>query len=240
MNQNQHLKYTIVIPLKDEEENVIDLVCEIEPVMEQLNEKWELIMVNDGSTDGTAMILDQLKEEKTYLHIITFDKNYGQTSAFDAGFKAARGEFIITLDGDRQNDPNDIPRLVSAIKHCDLVCGQRIQRRDPFSKRIISSVANWIRSRICKDGMTDTGCSLKIYKASCLRSIKLFNGMHRFLPALFVNEGYRVSQIPVNHRERVKGKTKYNLLNRSINTVIDMWAVLWMRRRRLNYHCIDE
>ena len=142
---------------------------------------------------------------------------------------------MITLDGDRQNDPNDIPKLIALSEKFDLVCGQRLNRRDPFLKRIISSAANFIRSRVCKDGMTDTGCSLKLYRTSCLKQIKLYDGMHRFLPALFLIEGFQVTQVPVNHRERTGGTTKYNLFNRSFNTIVDMWAVWWMRRRHLKY-----
>lgn len=229
------IKYSVVIPLKDEEGNIQDLVNELEPVMCLLKEEWELICIDDGSTDNTAQILNDLTKKKKYLKVITFAKNYGQSSAFDAGFKAAKGEFVITLDGDRQNDPADIPKLVAAINNNDLVCGHRVNRKDPLSKKVTSFFANRIRSRLCRDEVHDTGCSLKIYRTSCLQHIKMYHGMHRFLPALFGIEGFRVSEIPVNHRERTKGKTKYNFLNRSFNTIADMIAVRWMYNRQLRY-----
>jgi dolichol-phosphate mannosyltransferase len=229
------LKYSIVIPLKDEEGNIASLIEEIEPVMKSLKEPWELICIDDGSQDSTLSILKKLQNEKDYLKIIAFDKNYGQSSAFDAGFRSAAGEFVITLDGDRQNDPTDIPHMAALAKEYDLVCGIRQKRKDTFVKRAISFWANAIRSRLCRDGVKDTGCSLKIYRKSCLEKIKMYNGMHRFLPALFRIEGFRIAQTPVNHRQRDQGSTKYNFFNRSFNTVFDLFAVRWMSKRHLNY-----
>lgn len=229
------MKYSVVIPLKNEEENVEALINELEPIMNSLKSPWELICIDDGSTDKTHQILQNLALKKPYLRIISFTENFGQSSAFDAGFKAANGEYVITLDGDRQNDPADIPKLICAIQDADLACGIRVKRRDSWHKKAISKLANFVRSRLCKDGIQDTGCSLKIYRSSSLKKIKLFEGMHRFLPALFQIEGFKVNEIPVNHRERTCGKSKYNFFNRSLNTVFDMFAVLWMRKRRLRY-----
>lgn len=229
------MQFSVVIPLKNEEGNVVPLFHELFPVMEALKSPWEVIWIDDGSTDGTANALKKLQKNYHQLRIVTFDKNYGQSSAFDAGFKAATGTFIITLDGDRQNDPSDIPKLVAAIKNCDLVCGRRVVRRDSWSKKATSFFANQVRSRVCQDGIHDTGCSLKIYRRSCFQKIKMYHGMHRFLPALFKIEGFRVSEIPVNHRERTHGTTKYNFFNRSLNTIFDMFAVLWMRSRALKW-----
>lgn len=234
------MKYSVVVPLKNEEENVEELIEELEPVMLSLKQPWELICVDDGSTDRTIDILKALKKKKPYLRILKFDKNYGQTSGFDAGFKAAKGDYIITLDGDRQNDPNDIPALLELSKDHDLVVGWRHQRKDPPNKKITSKLANWIRSSVCEDGVHDTGCSLKVYKRESLKQLKLFNGMHRFLPALFKNEGFKVAEVRVNHRERTKGQTKYNFFNRSFNTVADMFAVRWMKNRRLHYKIGEE
>lgn len=233
------MEYSLVIPLKNEEENIAELIAEIEPVMEALKMPWELICVDDGSTDGTSKALKALKKEKSYLRILSFEKNHGQTSAFDAGFKAALGKFIITLDGDRQNDPKDIPKLIAYKDSHDLVAGWRAHRKDPVSKKITSRAANFVRSRLCNDGIHDTGCSLKLYRKSCLEKIKLFHGMHRFLPALFKIEGFRIIEVPVNHRERTKGTTKYNFFNRSFNTIADMLAVRWMGKRGLKYQ-VDE
>lgn len=227
------VEYSVVIPLKNEEDNINDLIHELEPVMESLKKPWELICIDDGSTDGTLLKLQELK--KNYLRILAFDKNYGQTSAFDAGFKNAAGKFIITLDGDRQNDPHDIPKLIALSDAYDLVVGWRADRKDPISKKITSRLANFIRSRFCEDGVHDTGCSLKLYRKACFDKIKLFHGMHRFLPALFKMEGFTVTEVKVNHRERIKGVTKYNFFNRSFNTIADMFAVRWMGSRSLKY-----
>lgn len=232
--------YSVVIPLKNEEENIAELVVELEAVMHSLRHPWELICIDDGSTDATLAVLNNLTKTKPFLRTVVFDKNYGQSSAFDAGFKAAHGEFVITLDGDRQNDPNDIPLLLEKMSDHDLVCGQRVRRQDSLIKKITSKTANAVRGYVCGDGMKDTGCSLKVYRTSCLKKIKMYQGMHRFLPALFKIEGFRVAQVPVNHRPRTKGKTKYNFFNRSFNTIADMLAVSWMRKRRLNYQIDKE
>ena len=229
------MKYSVVVPLKNEEENIVDLINEIEPVMRKLNTTWELLCIDDGSTDSTLKILTTLAPQKPFLRILAFDRNYGQSCAFDAGFKNAKGEFVITLDGDRQNDPADIPKMIAAAAQGDLICGRRVNRRDPWHKKITSKLANFVRSRVCRDDVQDTGCSLKIYRTACLRNIKMFKGMHRFLPALFKIEGYRVIEVPVNHRERLKGSTKYTFFNRSFNTVADMLAVRWMWKRHINY-----
>jgi len=234
------MKYSVVIPLKNEEENITDLINELEPIMEGLNKPWELICINDGSTDGTLSLLSAIGKTKPYLRILTFDCNYGQSCAFDAGFKYAKGEWVITMDGDRQNDPADIPKLLALADNYDLVCGHRIKRQDPWHKKITSTLANFIRSRFCRDGIQDTGCSLKVYRKECLDHIKMYKGMHRFLPALFTIEGFRIAEAPVNHRERFKGVTKYNLLNRSFNTISDMLAVRWMSKRHINYRIDKE
>ncbi len=227
--------YSVVIPLKNEEENITDLIQELEPIMLKINQPWELICIDDGSTDQTLSILQSLSKEKKYLRTLVFEKNFGQSSAFDAGFRAAKGTFIITLDGDRQNDPADIPKMIEAAQEADLVCGHRVNRKDSLSKKITSRLANFVRSNLCEDNVQDTGCSLKVYRSECFKKIKMFHGMHRFLPALFSIEGFRVKEVPVNHRERTRGVTKYNFFNRSFNTIADLFAVRWMKKRRLKY-----
>jgi glycosyltransferase involved in cell wall biosynthesis len=229
------ITYSLVIPFKDEEKNIEPLVVEIEEVMQKLGVSWELICVDDGSIDQTASILKNLAATRSYMRLLSFDKNYGQSSAFAAGFAAAVGTFVITLDGDGQNDPADIPLLIAVAQEYDLVCGWRKERRDTWQKKSISLFSNAIRSRLCADGMHDTGCSLKVYRAECLKKIKLYQGMHRFLPALFKIEGWRVKEVIVSHRERKSGKTKYHLFNRSLGPILDMFVVCWMRRRHLRY-----
>lgn len=232
--------YSVLIPLKDEEENIEPLVNEIEQVMNTLEKSWELVCVDDGSTDRTPDILKKLEQERSYLRIIKLKQNYGQSTAFAAGFERVRGEFAITLDGDGQNDPADIPKLLAMLNDYDMICGIRQKRQDKPIKRMVSLCANAIRSRVCQDGMKDTGCSLKVYRTSCLKRIKMYEGMHRFLPALFIVEGYKVGQVEVNHRERQAGQSKYSFSNRSFNTIFDMFAVCWMRKRRLGYEVEGE
>jgi dolichol-phosphate mannosyltransferase len=232
--------YSVVIPLKNEAGNIVDLIHELEPVMYHLGQPWELICIDDGSTDGTRQVLSNLVLQKPYLRLIFFKKNYGQSSAFDAGFKTAQGDFVITLDGDGQNDPKDIPRLIELIRDCDLVCGIRLKRKDSFGKRLSSKLANFVRRCLYDDGVQDTGCSLKVYRKDCLAHIKMYHGMHRFLPALFKMEGFRIKQIPVNHRERLKGKSNYHFFNRSFNTIADLLAVRWMYKRHLRYQIEQE
>lgn len=234
------MRYSIVIPIKDEEENIVDLLSEIEPVMQTLGQPWELICIDDGSTDQSLHILQNLCKQKPYLRLLVFTRNFGQSAAFAAGFEAARGEWIITLDGDRQNDPRDIPKLTAAMQGCDLVVGWRVNRRDPWQKRAISRLSNWVRSRLCQDGIHDTGCSLKVYRREALKKIKMYKGMHRFLPALFKIEGFRVKEVPVNHRERSKGVTKYRFFNRLIGPIVDMFVVKWMRHRALRHQIREE
>lgn len=244
MSQSTHktkpCTYSVVIPLKNEENNIVDLINEIEPIMNTIGKGWELICIDDGSTDKTRATIESLIPQKPYLHLIVFKENYGQSSAFDAGFKASKGEFVITLDGDRQNDPKDIPHLAELMSDCDLACGIRTKRKDTFIKRITSRLANYVRNSLCDDGVQDTGCSLKIYRRECLKEIKMFHGMHRFLPALFKMEGFRIKQLPVNHRERMEGQSKYNFFNRSFNTIADLFAVRWMQKRHLKYQIESE
>lgn len=232
--------YSIVVPIKDEEENINPLVNEIEPIMNTLGDPWELIFIDDGSKDKSLELLKELKNAKPFLKVLSFKKNYGQSSAFDAGFKAALGKWVITLDGDLQNDPSDIPRLIRQSEGYDLVCGWRHTRRDRLSKRWTSKLSNYVRSRLCKDYIHDTGCSLKLFKKSALDQIKLFHGMHRFLPALFRMEGFRILEVKVNHRYRTQGKSKYHFFNRSIGPIVDMFAVYWMRKKRLQYQIHED
>lgn len=232
--------YSIIVPIKDEEDNIYPLIEEIEPIMNALKSPWELICIDDGSQDKSLFLLKQLQKSKPFLRILSFKKNYGQSSAFDAGFKAALGQWIITLDGDLQNDPKDIPLLIDQSLNYDLVCGWRHTRRDRFSKRVTSLLSNFIRSRLCKDYIHDTGCSLKVFRKSALKQIKLFHGMHRFLPALFQMEGFKILEVKVNHRYRTQGKSKYHFFNRSIGPIIDMLAVYWMRKKRLRYQLHED
>lgn len=234
------IQYSVVIPLKNEESNIIDLIQELEPVMEGLGKPWELICVDDGSTDNTKSILRDIAQQKPYVKLIIFDKNYGQSSAFQAGFKASQGQHVITLDGDGQNDPADIPKLVAFSHQYDLVCGIRAKRQDTWFKRLVSKSANKVRNWLCGYDIKDSGCSLKVYRKACLEQIKLYQGLHRHFPVLFIIEGFSIHQEVVNHRPRLRGISKYNLFNRSFNTISDLLAVYWMKKRHLHYKIIEQ
>lgn len=240
MGQKYHLDYSVVIPIYNEEENLVDLFSEISSVLSALGKPWELIFVDDGSTDHSLSVMRTLAQQNPTIRILSFTRNCGQSNAFAAGFASATGRFVITLDGDRQNDPRDIPKLVEAIQTADLVVGWRLNRKDPSSKKIISRFSNALRRRICDDGVHDTGCSLKVFRAEALKKIKLYQGMHRFLPALFRIEGLRIVEVPVHHRERTKGISKYHFWNRSIGPLIDLCAVFWMRKRHLCYEIRED
>ena len=233
--------YSVVVTIYNEIDNILSLVEEIEWVMNAYEGTWELIFVDDGSTDGSLQLLEKLCRSKPTLRSLRLKKNYGQTSALVAGFKAARGTWVITLDGDGQNDPRDIPLLIEATSGSyDLVSGRRQKRRDSWYKRLISKAANSMRQLVLTDKTHDTGCSLKIYRRECLEKIPHFHGMHRFLPALFQTEGFQTKEIPVHHRERRRGKSKYTLFNRGASLFFDMLAVRWMRKRRLRYEVDRE
>lgn len=237
------LQYSIVIPVYNEADNILALVEEVEWVMHAYPHLWELIFVDDGSTDSSQKILQTLVETKPYVRCITLKKNYGQTSALAAGIRASLGTWVLSLDGDGQNDPRDIPLLIDTCtksEFCDLVSGIRRKRRDPWYKRMIGKLANSIRRRVLDDRVQDTGCSLKIYRRSCFEKIPLFTGMHRFLPALFQIEGFRTKEVVVHHRERRRGKSKYTLFNRGPSLLFDLFAVAWMRKRKLSYEIDRE
>lgn len=213
---------SVVVPVYNEEGNIIELHKEIKDVCEKNHYKYEIIFVNDGSSDKTAELCKKLKPVK----YIGLRKNYGQTAAMDAGIKAAQYDYIVTLDGDRQNDPADIPMMIQYMneKGLDVVSGWRKNRKDTFMKRFISRGANMLRHMIVHDGIHDSGCSLKVYRRECFDGITLYGEQHRFIPALLKIKGYTVGEVVVNHRPRTSGKTKYNW-HRTIKGFVDMVSV---------------
>jgi dolichol-phosphate mannosyltransferase len=232
-------KFSIVIPVYNEEENIKPLIAELRGVLPALGGSYEIIFVDDGSRDRSFEILLEAASQDPQIRIIRFKKNAGQTAAFDAGFKATQGDIVVTMDADLQNDPHDIPRLVEKIGEFDIVCGWRHQRKDPWIKIVSSKIANFVRNKLSEEEIVDTGCSLKAYKRECLQKLKLFNGMHRFLPTLAKMEGCTVTQVKVNHRPRRFGTTKYTISNRMVRAFADLLAVRWMKRRHLDYN-IEE
>lgn len=221
---------SVVVPLYNEEENVPILQSELSSALRGI--EHEIIFVDDGSTDATAVRIARTPE----VHVVQFERNAGQSAAMFAGLQTARGDIAVLIDGDLQNDPADIPRLVAEIEHgADLVCGYRAKRKDTLVKRITSRVANFVRSRFTKDYVRDTGCTLKAMRRECISTLVPFKGMHRFIPALIRGAGYKLIEIPVNHRPRKFGQSKYGLGNRALRATIDMFGVRWLLSRRLNY-----
>jgi dolichol-phosphate mannosyltransferase len=221
---------SVVVPLYNEAENVPLLQSELAAAMTGLD--YEIIFVDDGSSDQTA---NQIAPGPN-VRVLSFEKNAGQSAAMYAGLHAARGATCVLIDGDLQNDPADIPRLLAEIERgVDLVCGYRAQRKDTLVKRITSRIANFIRSRFTKDGVRDTGCTLKAMRRECVGALVPFKGMHRFIPALVKGAGFRLLEIPVNHRPRKFGQSKYGLGNRALHATIDMFGVRWLLSRQLNY-----
>lgn len=230
---------SIVIPVYNEQDNIEPLTEELVGVLEGLRTSYEIIFVNDGSTDGTPERLAQIRQRFAHVQIITFKRNCGQTAAFDAGFKAARGDVIVTMDADLQNDPHDIPTLLADIGRFDCVCGWRRQRHDTIVRRLSSLIANTVRNLLSGENVRDVGCSLKAFRREYAQRLKLFNGMHRFFPTLVKYEGGRVTEVPVNHRPRRYGTAKYNIRNRIVRSFLDLLAVCWMKQRYLRYE-IEE
>ena len=228
---------SLVIPLYNEAENLPVLAAEIRQTLEPTGRTWESLFVDDGSTDGSLEVLRRLAAEDRTMRILRHRRNAGQSAALAAGFAAARGAVVVTLDADLQNDPADIPSLLArlgdsaATSDCDAVSGVRQRRQDSWVRRISSRVANSVRNWATDEQVSDVGCSLKAYRREVLAGLPMFTGMHRFLPTLVRWNGARLAEVPVNHRPRLHGTAKYGIGNRLFRALADLMAVRWMRTR---------
>jgi dolichol-phosphate mannosyltransferase len=238
MSQSPSPELSVVVPVFDERDNLEPLVSELEEVLTATHLSYEIVLVDDGSRDGSSEVMAALAGSRPGVRCLHFRENRGQTAAFDAGFKHARGRYLVTLDADLQNDPRDIPRLLEALALHHAAVGYRARREDSLGRRLSSRFANWLRNRLSGDDIIDTGCSLKAFRSECLLQIKLFRGLHRFLPTLLRYEGFSVVQLPVRHRPRIAGRSKYGVLNRAFTAFADLLAVRWMKKRRLGYEVI--
>ena len=229
---------SVVIPLYNEEENIPILQQELAAALAGLD--YEIVFVDDGSKDATRARI--AADAGGRVRVLAFERNAGQSAAMYAGLHAARGRAVALLDGDLQNDPADIPRLVAEIERgaADLVCGYRASRKDTVVKRLTSRVANFVRSRFTRDGVRDTGCTLKAMRRECVGALVPFVGMHRFIPALVKGAGFRLMEMPVNHRPRQFGVSKYGLGNRALRATVDMFGVRWLLSRQLRYRVASE
>lgn len=227
---------SLIIPAFNEQECIESTVREAYGILKGMKQSFELLVINDGSTDSTAGILENLKGEMKEIRVMDLVPQSGQSAGFGAGFANARGDVIVLMDADGQNDPADIPNLVSRLSGCDVCCGWRRNRKDAWSRNFGSRLANAVRSFLLKDGIIDTGCSLKAFRAEFVKDLPMsLKGMHRFLPALVRMRGARVEQVPVNHRERQGGVSKYTNLGRLMLTISDLFAVRWMQKRHRNF-----
>jgi len=231
------IELSVVVPVYNEAECVAPLCAALYAVLPGLGRSFEVVLVDDGSSDDTTKLLAAEKERRESLRVVRLKRNCGQSAAMACGFDHARGRVTVTLDADLQNDPADIPGLLAKIDsgECDAVCGWRRKRQDNWLRRISSKIANGVRNKLSGETITDTGCSLKAYKTEYLRKIKMFKGMHRFLPTLLKLEGARVMEVPVGHRPRHAGQAKYGVWNRVFKSFRDLLAVRWMKRRHIDY-----
>jgi len=228
---------SVVFPVYNEEENVPILLDEIASALRGQPWSYEMIAVDDGSVDRSLEVLRQSKAKYPNLRIVTFEKNSGQTAALDAGWRAAKGTYVVSLDADLQNDPADIPAMMRKLEAsgADMIIGVRVNRQDTYARKIQSRIGNGVRNWITRDQITDTGCSLKLVKRSAIERIALYTGMHRFLPTLVRMQGHQVIEMPVNHRPRKFGTSKYGAMNRAMRGLVDCFAVRWMSKRALTY-----
>ena len=220
---------SVVIPLYNEEENVPELHRRVKAAMDATGKEYEVIFVDDGSTDGTLPLLKQIQASDSNAVILSLRRNFGQTAAFAAGFDYARGDVIVTLDGDLQNDPDDIPGLLELIKDNDIVSGWRKKRKDPFlSRRLPSIAANWLISKVTGVKLHDYGCSLKAYRKEVVKNLKLYGEMHRFIPAVANWYGVKIAEVETTHHPRLKGKSKYGI-SRTVKVVLDLITVKFLQ-----------
>src|SRR5438445_8175554 len=233
---------SVVFPVFNEEENVPILLEEIARALDGKPWSYEIVAVDDGSSDRSLEVLRTSRAKYPNLRIVSFEQNNGQTAALDAAWHAARGKLIVSLDADLQNDPADIPAMMRKLEEsaADMVIGVRVNRQDTWSKKMQSRIGNGVRNWITNDHITDTGCSLKLVRRAAIDRIRLYTGMHRFLPTLVRMHGYKVVEMPVNHRARKFGVSKYGAMNRAFRGLADCLAVRWMSKRVLTYRVREE
>src|SRR5256885_224902 len=230
---------SLVIPAYNEQENIPVLLERVGAALSQTGKEFEVLIVDDGSTDSTPKLLQEGMQKYPWLRILRMARNGGQSAAFEAGFKAARGEVIATIDADLQNDPEEIPRLLPMLDGYDMITGWRKDRQDTPFRRWQSRQANRIRNWISQETVNDSASSLKIYRAHAIKGLRLFNGAHRFFPTLVKMRGYKVYETPVKHSARFAGTAKYGFRNRALRAFIDLLGVRWLKERNLRYNATE-
>jgi dolichol-phosphate mannosyltransferase len=233
---------SVVIPVYNEEASLTPLWSELRRVLERLEFAFEVVFVDDGSRDRSAEIIRSFRETDQRVRLVRLKTNGGETAATDAGFKAARGRRVVVMDADLQNDPGDIPMLLSHLDHWDAVTGWRVNRAagDNVVRRASSRIANRIRNWVSDETIQDSGCTFRAFRRECLRGLVLYRGFHRFIPTLLKMRGYRVIEVPVGHRPRQFGRSKYGVLNRAVVAFADLLAIRWMNARLLRYEIVED
>ena len=234
------LDLSVVIPVYNEEENLPLLWPELRSVLEPLGLQFEVLFIDDGSRDRSAEIVRGFRDADPRVRLIRLKVNSGETAATDAGLKSARGRWLVTMDADLQNDPHDLPMLLAHLDQWDGVTGWRVKRDDPFLRRASSRVANAIRNWVSDESVQDSGCTYRAFRRECLRSLVLYRGFHRFVPTLLRMHGYRVLEVPVNHRPRRFGQSKYGIGNRAVAAFKDLLVIRWMKDRVLRYDIAED
>jgi glycosyltransferase involved in cell wall biosynthesis len=236
------LDLSVVIPVYNEEENIPLLWPELREVLDGLRLSFEVLFVDDGSQDRSAEIIRALRDGDARVRLVRLKANSGETAATDAGFKAALGRMVVTMDADLQNDPHDIPALLSHLDRWDAVTGWRVNRAEGDStvRRLSSRVANSVRNTISEETIQDSGCTFRAFRRECLRTLVLYRGFHRFIPTLLKMRGYRVIEIPVKNRPRRFGRSKYGVMNRVFVATADLFAIRWMKSRLLRYEVAED
>jgi glycosyltransferase involved in cell wall biosynthesis len=228
----------VVIPVFDEQESLRTLHLELDSALVGIDGGVEILFVDDGSRDGSPAVLREICEKDPRVRVIQLDGHHGQSAALDAGFRAVRAPVTASLDADLQNDPADIPSLLACLDRADVVNGVRVRRRDSQGRIVASRIANAVRNRLTGGSVSDVGCSLRVMRTHYLRRVKLYRGLHRFLPTLLALEGARVIEIPVSHRPRRYGRSKYGIRDRLFVGLLDLAAVCWMKRRAFRYRVL--
>jgi dolichol-phosphate mannosyltransferase len=235
MDESEDVEISVVVPVYNEEANLSILIRKLVEVFNRLGSLYEMIFVDDGSSDGSRKVLKEMVTKVPSLRVVALKQNRGLSTALLAGMREARGTIIVTLDSDLQNDPEDIPRLLEYLDGYDMATGWRQKREDPWLKRVASRIANSVRNRLSGEKINDSACTLRVFKRECLRDIPIFNGMHRFMSTLVKMQGYRIVEVPVTHHPRKYGESKYNIRNRMWRSFVDLLGVRWMKGRRIQY-----
>jgi dolichol-phosphate mannosyltransferase len=233
---------SIVVPVYNEEESLRPLWQEIREVLDPPGLEYEAIFVDDGSRDRSAEIIREFRRRDPRVRLIKLKSNAGETAATDAGFKAVRGRYVVVMDADLQNDPRDIPGMLARLHEWDAVTGWRVNRAagDSWIRRLSSRIANRVRNALSQETIQDSGCTFRAFRRECVRDLVLYRGLHRFIPTLLRMRGFRVIEVPVNHRPRRFGKSKYGIGNRALRAFVDLLAVRWMKDRQLRYEIVEE